>query len=152
MDKEFFVREVERQGGAMYRAAYAILGNMEDCRDALQDAVLKAWEKRGTLRDEAMFRTWLTRILINTCYDALQKKRPVVSFDDIAEVSAPPPNPELYMALGALPAKLRLPLVLSCSEGMSYEEIARALRITVGTVRGRIHRAKQQLRKELEAQ
>lgn len=53
------------------------------------------------------------------------------------------------MALQALPEKLRLPLVLCYSEGMSYEEIAGALRLPLTTVRGRIHRAKGELRKEL---
>ena len=56
------------------------------------------------------------------------------------------------MALEALPEKLRLPLVLCYSEGMSYEEAASALRIPVSTLRGRIHRGKNELRKELDAE
>ena len=55
----------------------------------------------------------------------------------------------LALALEALPKKLQLPLVLCYSEGMSYEEAADALRIPVTTLRGRIHRGKEQLRKEL---
>lgn len=61
MDKDFFVQELEAHSGMLYRVACTILHNDDACRDALQDAALKAWEKRGTL-----FRTWITRILINT--------------------------------------------------------------------------------------
>ena len=97
----------------LYRVAYTILGNDDACCDALQDAALKAWEKRSTLREERYFRTWATRILINACYDAQRKGRRIVSFEEI---------PEPAVALRILP---------------------------VSTVRGRIHRAKGELRKEL---
>lgn len=152
MDKDFFVRELEAHSGMLYRVAYTILRNDDACRDVLQDAALKAWEKRGTLRQERFFRTWVTRILINACYDTLRKRRPVVSLEAVPEPAAPPPDVTLELALAVLPPKLRLPLVLCYSEGMSYEEISHALRIPVSTVRGRIHRAKGMLRKELEAE
>lgn len=152
MDREFFIREIEAHSGMMYRVAYTILRNDDACRDALQDAALKAWEKRNTLRGEAFFRTWVTRILINTCYDTQRKRRRLVSLDDIPEPSIAPPDPSLALALQSLPPKLRLPLVLCYSEGMSYEEIAQTLHLPVSTVRGRIHRAKGELRKELGAE
>jgi len=152
MDREFFIREIEAHSGMMYRVAYTILRNDDACRDALQDAALKAWEKRNTLREEAFFRTWVTRILINTCYDTQRKRRRLVSLDEIPEPSIAPPDPSLALALQSLPPKLRLPLVLFFSEGMSYEEIAQTLHLPVSTVRGRIHRAKGELRKELGAE
>ena len=152
MDREFFIREIEAHSGMMYRVAYTILRNDDACRDALQDAALKAWEKRNTLREEAFFRTWMTRILINTCYDTQRKRRRLVSLDEISEPSIAPPDPSLALALQSLPPKLRLPLVLCYSEGMSYEEIAQTLHLPVSTVRGRIHRAKGELRKELGAE
>ena len=152
MDREFFIREIEAHSGMMYRVAYTILRNDDACRDALQDAALKAWEKRNTLREEAFFRTWVTRILINTCYDTQRKRRRLVSLDEIPEPSIAPPDPSLALALQSLPPKLRLPLVLCYSEDMSYEEIAQTLHLPVSTVRGRIHRAKGELRKELGAE
>lgn len=152
MDKDFFVREMEAHSGLMYRVAYTILRNDDACRDAMQDAALKAWEKRHTLREQRYFRTWVTRILINTCYDTQKKRRRIVSLEEIAEPSTPPPNLELSLALQALPEKLRLPLVLCYSEGMSYQEAADALHLPVATLRGRIHRAKGELRKELDAE
>ena len=152
MDKEFFIQEIEAHSGMLYRVAYTILRNDDACKDAMQDTALKAWEKRETLRDQRYFRSWVTRILINACYDAHRKRRRTVAWDEIPEPSIAPPDPTLALALQTLPEKLRLPLVLCYSEGMSYEEIAHALRLPLSTVRGRIHRAKGELRKELEAE
>ncbi|MCI5957535.1 MAG: RNA polymerase sigma factor [Clostridiales bacterium] len=149
MDKEFFIREIEAHSGLLYRVAYTILRNEDACEDALQDTALKAWEKRSSLREDKYFRTWITRILINTCYDTQRKRRRIVLFDEIPEPSVPPPDLTMAMVLRSLPEKLRLPLVLFYSEGMSYEEIAQTLRIPLTTVRGRIRRAKGELRKEL---
>ena len=150
MDKDFFVRELEAHSGMLYRVACTILHHDDACRDALQDAALKAWEKRGTLRDRKLFRTWITRILINTCYDTIKRNRRIVSLEEIREPQTPPPDLTLSLALQALPEKLRLPLVLRYSEGMSYQEVADTLRLPLATVRGRIHRAKGELRKQLD--
>lgn len=152
MDKDFFVKEIEAHSGMLYRVAYTILRNDDACKDALQDTALKAWEKRGTLKELRYFRTWITRILINTCYDTQRKRRRMVSIEDIPEPQVAAPDISLAMALQSLPEKLRLPLVLYYSEGLTYEEIAQTLRLPMATVRGRIHRAKGQLRKELGAE
>lgn len=152
MDKEFFVSQIEACGSMLYRVAWSMLRNEDDCRDALQETALKAWEKRSKLHERRYFKTWIVRILINVCYDIQRKRRRVVSLEEIAEPSVPPPDPTLAAALQALPEKLRLPLMLCYSEGMSYAEIAQALRLTTATVRGRIARGKEQLRKELDAE
>ena len=152
MDKDFFVKEIEAHSGMLYRVAYTILRSDDACKDALQDTALKAWEKRGTLKELRYFRTWITRILINTCYDTQRKRRRMVSIEDVPEPQVAAPDISLAMALQSLPEKLRLPLVLYYSEGLTYAEIAQALRLPMATVRGRIHRAKGQLRKELGAE
>jgi len=152
MEKDFFVQEIDAHSGMLYRVAFTILRNDDACRDALQDAVLKAWEKRHTLRQERYFRTWITRILINTCYDAQKKRKRIVYLDELPEPVSSPPDPSLQLALQSLPEKLRLPLVLFYSEGMSYDEISQTLKLPQSTVRGRIHRAKAELRKELDAE
>ena len=72
--------------------------------------------------------------------------------EEIPEQSVPPEDPALAMALEQLPERLRLPLVLQYSGGMSYAEIADALRLPQSTVRSRLHNAREQLRKELEAE
>ena len=149
MDKAFFVREIEARSGMMYRVAWSILRNDDDCKDALQETALKAWMKRDSLREERYFRTWLVRILINTCYNTQKKRQRLIPVGEIPEPAVPPRDPELGIALGKLPDKLRIPLLLCYSEGMTYEEIGEALRLPVPTVRGRIARGKEQLKKEL---
>ena len=150
MDKEFFVREIDRNSGRLFRVAYSLLQNREDCRDALQECALKAWEKRSTLRQEQYFATWITRILINECRNIQRKRKRTVPLDEVPEPALAPPDPTLSLALHALPERFRLPLMLQGSEGMSYREIAQTLGVTEAAVRGRIHRAKKMLRKELE--
>ena len=152
MDRERFIAEIEAASAMLYRVAWSILRNEADVQDALQEAALKAWEKRGSLRDTRYFRTWITRILIRVCYDLGRSRRRTVLAEAIPTQATAAPDPELALALEALPDKLRLPLVLCYAEGMSYEEIADVLRIPVSTVRGRIHRGKEALRKELSAE
>ena len=131
MDKDFFVEELQTHHAMLYRVAYTILQNDDACCDALQDAALKAWEKRHTLRETRYFRTWVTRILINACYDTRRRHRRIVVMEEIPEQSVPPEDPALAMALEQLPERLRLPLVLHYAEGMSYAEIADALCLPV---------------------
>lgn len=149
MDKEFFVSELSAHSSMLYRIAYTILRDDDACKDALQDTALKAWEKRDTLRNPQYFRTWATRILINTCYEQQRKRRRVVLVEDVPEPSISPPDPFLDLLIASLPEKQRLVLVLYHSEGMSYAEIASALRLPITTVRSRLHAAREQLRKEL---
>ena len=153
MDRGSFAAAIEACSEMMFRVAWSILRNRTDVQDALQDAALKAWEKRNTLRNEQFFRTWITRILINVCYDIQRKHRSVVPMEKIpVQLPASAPDPGLAAALNALPEKLRLPLVLCYSEGMTYEEAAEVLRIPASTVRGRLRRGKDALRKELSAE
>lgn len=150
MDRNEFAARVVEQTDRMYRLTWVLLRNDEDCRDAMQEAALKAWEKRYTLREERYFATWLTRILLNECYRIQRRRKRTVALEDIAEPAVPPRDLTLSIALQSLPEKLRLPLVMHALEGMTYEEISRTLRVSRSTVTGRIQRAKQQLRKELE--
>ena len=150
MDRDFFAKEAGASIGLMYRVAYTILQNDADCQDAVQDALLKAWSKRNSLRDERLFRTWLTRILINTCHDLARKRRRLISLDVLPEQAENFPDLSLAVALEKLPEKLRVPLMLFYSENMTYTEIGKALRIPVTSVQSRIRRGKAQLRKELK--
>ncbi|MBQ8312830.1 MAG: sigma-70 family RNA polymerase sigma factor [Clostridia bacterium] len=150
MDKQAFAERVVEQTDRMYRIAWTLLRNDDDCRDAMQEAALRAWEKRYTLREEAYFATWLTRILINECHSIQRKRKRVVYLEEVAEPAVQPRDMTLSLALQALPEKLRLPLVMHSLEGMTYDEIAQALRISKATITGRIQRAKQRLKKELE--
>ena len=150
MNRDDFAASVIEYTDRMYRIARTILRNDEDCRDAMQEAALRAWEKRHSLREERYFATWLTRILINECRNIQRKRKRLVSIEEIAEPAVQAQDPALAIALQHLPEKLRLPLMLHASEGLSYDEISTVLHLPKSTITGRIHRAKQQLRKELE--
>jgi len=150
MDRNEFASRVVEQTDRMYRIAFVLLHNNEDCRDAMQEAALKAWEKRFTLREPQYFATWLTRILINECRNIQRKRKRIVPIDEMMFPAVPAHDPTLMIVLHNLPEKLRLPLVMHVIEGMTYEEISRTLRLPRSTITGRIQRAKQQLKKELE--
>lgn len=151
MDKDFFMEELQAYQVTLYRVAYTVLRDDDACRDALQDAALKAWEKRFSLREPRYFRTWITRILINACHDIQRKHRRLVCMESVPmQASSPPPDPELAAALKDLPEGIRLPLVLHYAEGMSYQEIAQTLHLSQSTIRNRLRKGKEKLRKELE--
>lgn len=149
MTKETFAREVEGHMNSMYCIAYTILRNDHDVQDALQEAALKAWEKRQTLRQEAYFATWMTRILINECHSLCRKRKRVAYLSDLPETGETPQGITLRLLIEGLPEKLRLPFMMKYAEGMNAEEIAYALKITRPAVNSRIHRAKETIRKEL---
>ena len=149
MTKDRFVEQIEQLQGRLYRVALCMLKNDADVQDALQETVLKAWEKRHTLRNEAYFGTWITRIAINTCKQMYRQNQRIVLMDELPETPATSDGITLKMLIESLPDKLRLPFVLYYSEGMDTAEVANALHLTGTAVRSRIHRAKKLLRKEL---
>ena len=149
MTKERFMEQIDALQGRLYRIALSILRNNADVQDALQETVLKAWEKQHTLRNEAYFATWVTRIAINVCKESLRKNKRLVLMDEVPDTPVTQDGITLQMLLECLPEKLRLPLVLQYAEGMNTAEVAQAMHLTQTAVRSRIHRAKLILRKEL---
>ncbi len=150
MDKETFVALVEAKSQMLFRVARAMLERKEDCDDALQESVLKAWASRHTLRDERYFATWITRIVIHECRNLQRRQRKYRLIADIPAARADkPPDPDLRHALGSLPEKLRLPIVLHYIEGYAVAEIAAMLRLPVTTVRNRLYAGRRQLRLDL---
>lgn len=156
MTKQEFAERVLEREKTLYRTARAMLRQEADQKDAVQEAIAKAWCKRGTLRDDSMFATWLTRILINECREILRRQRRIVLIDrwreDALVTRDAPDIGEIDEALDALPEKLRLPTVLHYMEGFPLKDIARALGIPLGTVKARLHDARKALRMELEDQ
>ncbi len=153
IDKKDFVALVDGKSEMLYRVARTILRNDEDCKDALQEAMLKSWESRHKLRDKTLFGTWITRILINECHTLLRRKRKYLLQNEVdAAYPSRAPDPALQWAVESLPERLRLPLVLHYLEGYSYEQIARLLHIPQSTVRSRLSRARDTLRTEMEGE
>ena len=145
-----FVREAQAMLDGMYRLSMSILRRREDAQDAVQQAMLRAWERRAQVR-EGSFRGWLTRIVINECRNIQRARMRVIPMDELPERTAPAQEDDgaLAMAMEALAEKLRTPLLLRYMEGFSEKEIAQALGVTLPTVKSRLHRARRALREEL---
>lgn len=145
------ILESERQ---MYLTAKTILHNDQDCGDAIQEAIVKAFQKIDTLRQEKYAKTWLMRILINECYSLLRRESRYVSMEEMKELSLGEAEEkrdysDLYSAVNSLKEDLRIPVILYYGEDFSIREIAQILEITEGAVQKRLFRARMQLRDRL---
>jgi RNA polymerase sigma-70 factor, ECF subfamily len=149
-DPHAFEALIRRHHGAVYRVALRMLGSELDAEDAAQEALVQAWRALPTFRGESAFSTWLYRIVTNRCLKARAASHPVQPLLDVMDSDSDPAEAlaqsERLHALArnvlALPAEQRAALVLRELEGLSYEQIARALDVTVPAVKGRIHRAR----------
>lgn len=155
MDKEYFSRQVLAAEASLYRVAKSILHNDEDCADAIQNGILKAYQKRADLRNMKYFKTWLTRIVINECYDIIRHEKKYVSLDeypgwDAEAVDNAEGESHVMLELMQLNERYRLPIVLHEIEGYSVREIGKLLGLSETNVRNRIFRGKAVLRKKLE--
>lgn len=148
MDAYTFQQEAMRLERLLYRISYAMLRNQEDCADAVQEALLRAWQRRGTLREKTAFRSWLSRILVNTCNDMLRKraKAEIVPLEEnMAVQNADQSSLELREALDKLSPDQRTAVVLHYLEGWSVQEIAHAFDTPEGTVKTRLMYARRRL-------
>lgn len=144
-DPDAFSELILGQMENMYKTARAILNQDEDAADAIADTVLVCWEKLGQLREERFFRTWMTRILVNKCYDILRKREKMVFTDKIPEVGIRETgydNLEWEQALKSLEEHYRTVVMLYYGEGFKIPEIAEILQIPEATVSTRLARAR----------
>ena len=144
-----FTRRVRACERRLYRVAHSMLPRECDCEDAVQEALLRAWDRLDTLREEKYFETWLMRILINQCRTFYRRRppEPAELTEDIVQV--PSEETPLLEALMALPRKQRVTLELHYIEGYSVAETARILRLPEGTVKWRLSRGRALLRDAL---
>jgi RNA polymerase sigma-70 factor (ECF subfamily) len=162
---------VQRYAGHVYNVAYRMAGNEADARDLAQETFLRVYRALRRVEPDAPLESWLYRIVSNLYIDLL-RKRPrgrMESLDApvdtprgelLREMPDPGSSPEaiiereqldatIQRALGTLNPDLRMVVVLSDVEGYSYEEIAMFLRVPLGTVKSRLHRARQILQQRL---
>ena len=124
-----------------------------DRDEAVQECLYKAWQKRHQLKDERFMQTWVIRILINECHNIQRKSSRELPLDELPERAAPADADfELHDALFSLDETLRLPIILHYIEGFSTSEIARILRWPQGTVKSRMLRGRQKLKKILSGE
>ncbi|SFH87652.1 RNA polymerase sigma-70 factor, ECF subfamily [Planctomicrobium piriforme] len=145
-----------------------MLGSFHDARDVAQDAFLLAYQKLGSFRQESSFYAWLFRIAYHAAVSSRRKVRRGVhslngdgesddheptdhrlDSDPTSPLSSAETTSQIQAALAQLPPEYKDALVLKELEGFRYEEIAELLNCPVGTVRSRIHRARQLLRERL---
>jgi RNA polymerase sigma-70 factor (ECF subfamily) len=155
----------------VYNVAYRILSDPDAASDATQDAFLSAFKAMDKFRGGS-FKAWLLRIVTNACYDQLRvkKRRPTSSLDDLPVESDHSPylhdpaekpdefverqelNHMIQAAISTLPVEQRVVVVLSDVQGLSYQEIAQATGLSLGTVKSRLSRGRAKLRDYLVQQ
>lgn len=157
-DPAAFEQLVRRHQRYVFNVAYRVLGDAIEAEDVTQEAFVRAWRGLPGFREQARFTTWLYRITQNLCLNRLPKLRrellQVEPFEDMRDDAAPSP-PDLFEAqeqmaflhteLRRMPEKYRLVLSLRYLQHLSYEEIAAALDVPLGTVKTHIHRARRLL-------
>jgi RNA polymerase sigma-70 factor, ECF subfamily len=153
-DGDAFGALVERHERRVYNLAFRMLGNREDARDISQDVFLTCLRKLSGFRGASSFTTWVHRITVNACYDALRKRgREELVGDEESGFPEPPASPsdlaeeaalsvDIQRALLRVLPEFRVVLVMHDVQGVPYEEIAEALGAPVGTVKSRLHRGR----------
>jgi RNA polymerase sigma-70 factor (ECF subfamily) len=172
-DLDAFNRLVLAYQETLFNAALRILGDEDLAADATQEAFLSAFRALNAYRGGS-FKAWLLRTVTNACYDELRrhKRRPTTPLEpddsDGEEIESPrwladpgaSPEEQLDQAelehaiqhcLDALPADFRVVVVLADIQGLDYSEVARAVRVPLGTIKSRLARARLRLRECLQA-
>ena len=169
-DQDAFGQLVLAHQNKVFSLCVHMMGNREEAEDMAQEAFLKAWRSLDGFQGESSFATWMHRLTTNICLDYLRKQTRrqnisvAVSLDDEETVFAEPADPgsdpqqelekrerqrAVEKALQELPEHHRRALVMREVSGLSYQEIADALKLDLGTVKSRIARAREALRKRL---
>ena len=152
MDKDTFATRVTAMQHSLYRVAASYLRAEADRLDAVCEAIARAWEKRGTLRDERLFATWLTRILIRECVNIQRRQRrtvPVEALPEQAQEDESDAVRSLREAIEALPQRQRTMVVLHYMEDYDVREVARIMGTTRGAVCAGLSRARETLRRRI---
>jgi RNA polymerase sigma-70 factor (ECF subfamily) len=145
-----FTQETMDLTPVLYRLSMSILRHEADCRDAVQQALMKAWAARDRV-DPERFRPYLTRIVVNECRNIQRQRQRVYPVAEMPEIGAAwqPEETELGAAIRMLPESLRTPVLLFYMENYSEKETARALGITVTALKNRLFRARRALKQRL---
>ena len=155
--QEWLAGVIARWERTLLRLCFAYLCDTALAEDAVQETFFKAWKSRDRFRGEADEKTWLTRIAINTCKDLLKSAWTKntdrsVTPDVLPEGSVPfdERDDTVTRAVMALPPKIKEVTLLHWYQGMTLEEMRKALRLPRSTVNYRLKKAKLMLKQELE--
>ena len=160
-DKEAFGQLIYPYERLIYNIAYKYMGNAEDAKDIAQDSLLKIYLNIKTCRSIDTFKAWAARITVNTALDALRKQAGK-SAAVLEEYEAPEKDrPEHIViqkedvklvrdSINALSEEHRMLIILRDLEGFSYQELAQAAGVPLGTVKSRLSRARYALREQID--
>jgi RNA polymerase sigma-70 factor (ECF subfamily) len=168
-DASAFGALVRRHQDRLYHTVFRLVGNAEDAQDVVQEAFLSAFQSLDGFKGDALFFTWLYRIAVNTAISLKRKQRVLLRIDggrngqggveplDPSDLSRPGHALEqaeqegrVRRALCRLSPEHRAVLVMKDMEGQKYEAMAEVLKVPIGTIRSRLHRARLELRELLE--
>ena len=161
-DRDAFHNLFEAHKDRVYTIAFHYSGDEAMAHDVTQQVFLKLFTSINQFHENSQFTTWLYRIVANACTDEHRKRRRFVPFSPEIEVrtmAAKGSQEEAYHrrqvadsvrgAIGELTPKLRLPILLKYVEGLSYDEIAESLGVSIGTVSSRLNRGHKMLARKL---
>jgi RNA polymerase sigma-70 factor (ECF subfamily) len=175
--EEAFEMLIHLYQAPIYNIAYRVLGDPAEAADAVQETFMKIFKGIRTFRGECGLKTWIYKIAISESLNRQRwwrrwRRQAPVSIDErleheksrgrLLDAIDPKPTPELvcartemegvvHRALGTLPFDQRIIIVLRDIEGLSYEEIAETLNLSLGTVKSRLWRARSDLKQKLES-
>jgi len=158
-DRQAFGELVRRHQNGVVNVVYRMCGDLALSEEAAQEAFIRAWQNIQRYKPMYAFRNWVYRIAINAALDVIRSE-PVTNELDDQSLTSTEEDPEtsverkersrqVQQAVLALPAASRAVLILREYEGLSYQEIANALDIPVGTVMSRLNYARGQVRQAL---
>lgn len=143
---EAFINLIKPLELQMYSIAKAILRHDEDCADAMQEAILKAYKSLPSLRQPSFFKTWLFRILINECNTIIRRRSSMIPLLNLDEAQYDTPNPEVRIDLREAVYRLeevsRTIIILHYFRDLPLRQIAEMLDLNEGAVKTRLHRAR----------
>ncbi|MCI9464686.1 MAG: sigma-70 family RNA polymerase sigma factor [Lachnospiraceae bacterium] len=150
-DAEAFIELIEQNKQSMYKVARGFLRDEEDVADAMAETVLICYEKIGTLRQSAYFKTWMIRILINQCKDMIRKQKKSLPIEIIPETESSKGEDgirEFRELIEPLKEKDRSIFTLYYVYGLKIKEIAEYMEMNENTVTSHLRRGKEALREE----
>lgn len=155
-DREAFRRLYDAYQSQVYSTAlYFMNGCAASAEDVTQDVFVKLFSRIRQFRNEAAFSTWLHRMVVNTCMDELRKRKRVETNGEIADsedtvdFDLPLTQAEVQKAVSGLSPKLRAPILMKYFQDLSYDEMAKALNCSMGTVASRLSRGHRALAQNL---
>ena len=161
-DPEALRLTVERYQDRIFALIYGIVRDRHEVEDVAQEVFLKVFTRITAFDGRSRFYTWLYRVAANTAKDHVKKRsrRPAVALEEDARIESPAHGPadsaeraearrQVRAAIDELPVRYREVLALRELEGLSYNEIAAILRVSIGTVESRLHRARARLKQVL---